>query len=591
MKLTVYIFLLLLPTGNIIAQQAITGSVNPLFKGDLDGDKIRENYDDFEPAFVQGKVKGLYNQVTFSMFHSKNLYIHTALNANEKINELEPFRMPLKPGQGFAFLGPKPNYRAVTLFDSMPVVVTAYGINEKNKGVYRFRVLENGKREIVSWQEPRLFSQVMIHFRYNVDGTEQKEMAYLGEFHTAIGNSITVEVKNILLPDTVYSISAVWLKRAPKVIGIFEPGRLKELMDVYKFQWKYDAHDPKVTYYGNIELTPVDSLLVKDTVFNYNQNSLFLYVRDKIRTPALVEYNLVKDHANHSKWLSNQFDPNIIWLKGLDPGTYTLLLRYAFQRETVSAFRFKINPAWYQTPLFKVISGAVLLLFIALVFNFFKTRKQQKLVKLQTFKRQKAETDLQSIRSQFNPHFVFNALNSIQGLIQKGDTEDAEKYLSDFSLLMRESLHSSNTQMISLDRELKMLINYIELEKLRFGFDYQIEKDKQINVHAIEFPALLLQPLVENAVKHGISGKYGEGVLKVAVISMGNDMKIEIIDNGKGFDSNNSNNNNMGGYGIRLTTERAKLLSEINPAQPVSVSIESSAKGTTVTLIFKNWLI
>ncbi len=586
MKLIVYIFFLLLPTGNIPAQKVITGSVNPLFRGEINGDKIRSKYDNFEPAYIQGKVRGLYNHVTLSMFHSKNLYVQTALNINEKVKELEPFKTSLKRGYGFAYMGPRPDYSAITLFDSTPVVVTAYGINEKNKGMYRFRVLENGKRELVSWQEPRLFSQVMIHFRYNVDGTEQKQMAYLGEFRTAIGNSITVEVKNILLPDTVYRISAVWLKRAPKVIGIFEPDRLKELMDVYKFQWKYDAYGPNATYYGDIELTPVSRLLAMDTVFNYNQNSLFLYLKDKIGATALVEYNLVKNH-NNSKWLSNQFDPNIVWLQGLQPGSYTLLLRYAFQRQTVSAFRFKIKPAWYQTSLFKVISVAVLLLFIALVFNFFKTRKQKKIVKFQTLKRQKAETDLQSIRSQFNPHFVFNALNSIQGLIQKGDTEDAEKYLSDFSQLMRESLRSSNTQMISLDRELKMLVNYIELEKLRFGFEYYIEIDKQINVHAVEFPALLLQPLVENAVKHGISGKYQEGMLKVEITSMGNDMKIEIIDNGKGFDCNS----NMTGYGIRLTTERAKLLSEINPAQPVSVSIESFSKGTTATLVFKNWLI
>jgi hypothetical protein len=361
MKLAAYLILLLFLAHTGFSQTAIIDSVNPLFKGKLNGDKIRASYDNFEPAFPAGKiVRGRYNQVTMSMFHSKSLYVGTALNQKEKLKELEPFRRQLSPGQGYASFGnDDPGLNAVALFDSMPIVVTAYGINEKNKSIYRFRVLENGQRELVPWQEPRFFSPVMIYYQYDVDGTEQKQMAYLGEFSAPIGNSLTIEVKNLMIPDTVYKISAVWIKRAPSVIGIFNPDKLKQLIEVYKFQWKYDFARPNgATYYGDITLKPVDSLLTIDSVYHHDQNNLFVYLRDKTREADWVEYNLVKDNDS-SGWQANEFDPNIISLQRLTPGHYTLLLRYAFQQQTINTFSFTISQAWYETYVFKVALGAI----------------------------------------------------------------------------------------------------------------------------------------------------------------------------------------------------------------------------------------
>jgi two-component system LytT family sensor kinase len=589
MKLAAYLILLLFLAHTGFSQTAIIDSVNPLFKGKLNGDKIRASYDNFEPAFPAGKiVRGRYNQVTMSMFHSKSLYVGTALNQKEKLKELEPFRRQLSPGQGYASFGnDDPGLNAVALFDSMPIVVTAYGINERNKSIYRFRVLENGQRELVPWQEPRFFSPVMIYYQYDVDGTEQKQMAYLGEFSAPIGNSLTIEVKNLMIPDTVYKISAVWIKRAPSVIGIFNPDKLKQLIEVYKFQWKYDFARPNgATYYGDITLKPVDSLLTIDSVYHHDQNNLFVYLRDKTREADWVEYNLVKDNDS-SGWQANEFDPNIISLQRLTPGHYTLLLRYAFQQQTINTFSFTISQAWYETYVFKVALGAIVGFFSALLYGFFKSRKQKRLLQQQKIKRQQAEMGLLSIRSQFNPHFVFNALSSIQGLIHKRDVDNADKYLSDFSRLMRESLQSGNKEMITLDRELLILKSYIDLEKLRFNFNYTISVDEKINVHTIELPTLLLQPLIENAIKHGVSGMYDKGILKIAIHARQNDMQVEISDNGKGFDVHKTS----GGYGIQLTRERTQLLSDMHPAQSVTLSISADINGTTAMLLFKNWLI
>jgi sensor histidine kinase YesM len=109
----------------------------------------------------------------------------------------------------------------------------------------------------------------------------------------------------------------------------------------------------------------------------------------------------------------------------------------------------------------------------------------------------------------------------------------------------------------------------------------------RINIHTTEIPTLLLQPLIENAIKHGISGMYDKGVLRLEIDARGNDLQIEINDNGKGFDRATTS----GGYGIQLTQERNQLLSDLHPGQPVSLAIHSGPDGTTATILFKNWLI
>lgn len=569
-----------------LAQTAITDTINPLLKGKLDGDRIRLTYDNFEPVVFQGKIKGPYNPIVLSLFHSRDLYTQTALNLREHLPALDPFPIRVPHGVYYA-MGGDFSKDAVALFDSLPMMVTAYGINEKNRDLYRFRVLEDEHTVLVPWQEPHLFSPVYIYYRHDADGTEETQMAYLGEFHAPIGHSLTVEVTNLKLPDTVYKISAVWIKRAPSVIATFTPSQLKDLIQVYKFQWKYDFGRPNAeTYYGDIILHPVDSLLKTDSVFNHDDNNLIFYLRDKVKSTDLVEYNLVKGNDS-SGWRANTFDPNLISLDQLAPGNYTLLLRYAFQRQTVSAYRFSITKAWYQTTLFKLVFVAVSLLFLALLYSVFKSRRQRNMLRQQELKRQQAEVGLRSIRSQFNPHFVFNALNSIQGLIRRRDNTSADKYLSDFSRLMQESLRSANTEMISLDKELEMLRSYIELEQLRFNFNYSLKVCHTINIHTTEIPTLLLQPLIENAIKHGISGLYDQGVLQLEIGARDNDLKIAVIDNGKGFDTKAT----TGGYGIQLTRERNQLLSDLHPGQPVTLTIHSGPDGTTAIILFKNWLI
>lgn len=590
MKPALSISLLFLFHINCFSQVAITDSIHPLFnRNELDGDKIRSQFDNFEPAFPTKKVREKYNQVILSLFHSRNLYINTGLNLAEKPKELAPFQLELKKGMGYAVLGNVPNTSsAVPLFDSLPVVVTAYGINNENRNHFRFRVIKNRNEEIVPWQEPHLFSPVMMYFRYNADGTEQQQMAYLGSFMVPVGNSLTVEVKSLQIPDTVYKISAVWMKRAPSVLGTYSADKLKNLLDIYKFQWKHDLNKfNTATYYGDIVLKPVDSLLRIDSVFEHDQNNLFIYLKDKVRAAELIEYNLVKG-KDSTGWKGNSFDPNVVWLQDLSPGEYRLLMRYAFQRQTISSFSFTVKPAWYQTIWFKILAGVFVLFSLLSVYLFITNRKQKIRLKHQQIENELSRAEIKSIKSQFNPHFVFNALASIQGLITKNNIEAAHLYLNDFSTLLRNSLKESEKEYISLSKDVAMIDNYIKLEQLRFNFQYQIILDENINADAIDVPVLLLQPVVENAIKHGISGLYDKGRLTIAYLKMNADLIITIRDNGNRYKPGTVTGN---GRGLKLTEERVKLINKTLKGQYINWEIKSKDGNTEAVFFLKNWLL
>jgi len=194
---------------------------------------------------------------------------------------------------------------------------------------------------------------------------------------------------------------------------------------------------------------------------------------------------------------------------------------------------------------------------------------------------------LRSIRSQLNPHFMFNALTSIQNLMNKNDIPAANHYLSLFADLTRKVLNTSDQELISLADELQIQEDYLQMEQLRFGFKYEIKVDEAINLANTEIPAMLLQPFAENAVKHGVAPLQQGGTIQVQVDKQGNDLVLSITDNGKGFDKNTIQNN-TNSLGLKLSEERIMLLNELHKEQLVILSIDSRQTGTRITLLLKN---
>ncbi len=172
------------------------------------------------------------------------------------------------------------------------------------------------------------------------------------------------------------------------------------------------------------------------------------------------------------------------------------------------------------------------------------------------------ELELTAIRSQMNPHFLFNSLNSVQNLVQQNKGREAHLYLADFAGLIRKVLQNSEKEEVSLAEELEMVQQYLNLEKLRFDFEFFVSVADEIDVNNTMVPSMLLQPFVENAVIHGLQNKTGNKQLEIGITRTDSGIKISIEDNGIGRKAAKEIVKGKNGKGTILIKERLKILQE-----------------------------
>lgn len=175
------------------------------------------------------------------------------------------------------------------------------------------------------------------------------------------------------------------------------------------------------------------------------------------------------------------------------------------------------------------------------------------------------ELEARLFRSLMNPHFIFNALGSIQSFLYKNEPEKAANYLGHFSKLTRAILQNSNKELITLEEELKSLKSYIEIEQMRqdHNFNYEIVMDDEIEVDFIYVPPTLIQPFVENAIHHGIHAlPSGEGFVRIELEQLTDYLSIKIIDNGKGINNSKleKNSHEHKSMGLNIFKERIRII-------------------------------
>ena len=184
------------------------------------------------------------------------------------------------------------------------------------------------------------------------------------------------------------------------------------------------------------------------------------------------------------------------------------------------------------------------------------------------FQQQSTELEMQALRAQMNPHFIFNCLSSINRFILKNESEAASDYLTKFSRLIRMVLIHSQQAFIALDDELEMLRLYLEMERLRFkySFDYNINFKNAVNPENIFIPPLLLQPFAENAIWHGMMNKEGQGHLTISLSQENNELSCIIEDNGvgraKAAELKSKSVEKKKSLGLQITKERLALLNK-----------------------------
>lgn len=244
---------------------------------------------------------------------------------------------------------------------------------------------------------------------------------------------------------------------------------------------------------------------------------------------------------------------------------------------------FKVLAPFWQKTWFLVLMVVLLSLLVFALFRFRLNLVRKREAQNAGLERALLSLKLKALRAQMNPHFTFNVMNSIQHFILEKDEESAQRYLSKFSKLIRIILQHSEEDTIPLADEVKALELYLGLEAMRFEyrFEYSIHLDSSIDMNATKIPSMLIQPYVENAIKHGITSLKEKGNITIAIENRGSELKCTIEDNGVGRRAAAGRKMGTGhrSFGTSITKERLSVINALNNGHLTEKTIDLKNKA------------
>lgn len=306
-----------------------------------------------------------------------------------------------------------------------------------------------------------------------------------------------------------------------------------------------------------------------------------LFEKQPVNKDSLMEYRMSPiDHPGDGKWKTTGRLLSMPQLMSNEE--YDLEVRYQSQA-VATHYTIRTLPHWYQKPLARILfSIAVIYLVAILPYQLYRFK-----LNAERTKRLRAEQRLRNVQSQLNPHIIFNALNTIDSFVGKGENEKASEYLTHLSDIMRETVKNSKVVFISLAEDMAILDKYLRIEQLRFGFEVDFQVDATLDTNETDFPPMLLQPAVENAVKHGVSNLHEKGKITINYTRYESNLIVTITDNGK---LNGSSPHPGTGKGLQYIHDWIGCLRNLNSAVSINFKITPTSTGTTVKFIFQNWL-
>ncbi|HAT76491.1 MAG TPA: hypothetical protein DCS19_06525 [Flavobacterium sp.] len=275
---------------------------------------------------------------------------------------------------------------------------------------------------------------------------------------------------------------------------------------------------------------------------------------------------------NNQSWKEILNNGNVLQLSSLSPNQYKIEFSNQKNGTVLQKVNFEIQkPFWETIWFFVLISILITTVIVVIYYNRLKQIKAKDNLIIDKLKLENNlnENKLKLIKAQMNPHFFFNALNTIQSYIATNETDEATNYLNKFSKLTRMILDMTDKNWITIDEEIKMQTLYLNLQKTRLSnFDFQISI-KNNSIHNATLPTMLLQPYVENAVIHGLVHKMGVKNLWINFeINGQNQLEITIKDNGIGVakanEINQKNNNKNTSFATKATLERLEIINRNN---------------------------
>lgn len=291
---------------------------------------------------------------------------------------------------------------------------------------------------------------------------------------------------------------------------------------------------------------------------------------------------------------------DLIEFNDLNAGEYTFEVKAINSIGTVSStparYSFAIKPHFTRTWWFLTLCGIAItgLIYLAIYYYFDYIRRRN--IEKAKIERQLSQLKLQSLQAQLNPHFIFNSLNAVQQLVNDEDLDQANIYLARFAKLMRLYLEGSDNQFITLKQELEVLKLYIQLEHLRFKdkFVYNITISGDVNLDNYQVPAMLLQPHVENAIRHGVSRDTRPGrELNIIVKKQGEEVVVIINDNGigrvKSLEQKRAGESGHKSMGNKISKQRIEMIRalKLGNIREYIIDLEDNegiANGTSVEI-------
>jgi len=352
-----------------------------------------------------------------------------------------------------------------------------------------------------------------------------------------INDIIIISEKLLVATNNGLSVFNKKLKQTHKILPLFISTILGNFKDTLFYGYSRDITLDIDKKWRN--------LYIKFSINRDKSNGLF----------GQINYRLLKDRSIINDW--TKISDNNVQFTNLEPGNYKFEIRTfddILSEYYISILSFRIQPhfteiIWVRA-LFLGFIFVLLAIGIWLLIN--KIRYDSEI------KRKMIIAEINSLRNQMNPHFIFNALNSVQYFIFENNQEQAAKFLSKFATLIRKSLEFSKLNFISIRAEINFIEEYLEIEKLRFNnkFNYTIELDPALNIDHFFIPPLLMHPLIENSIKHGFNEKTENGKIWIKLSIEEKDLlTYSVKDNGKGI---KASTNIQNGYKTSLSHEILK---------------------------------
>jgi hypothetical protein len=292
---------------------------------------------------------------------------------------------------------------------------------------------------------------------------------------------------------------------------------------------------------------------------------------------------------------------NFVEYAGLQSGDYELELisknKFDVQSEPIR-IKFTIRKLLWEETWFRVLAGLLLgaLIWIFVNLRIRKVRTQEK-IKMETAQKM-ADLEQMALKAQMNPHFIFNSLNSIQQYVIDKDIRGANKFITDFSRLIRLTLEISSQQRITLQEEIDYISAYLKLEKIRYEskFNYRILVPDNIDAVTTNIPPMILQPFIENSVRHGVRFREdNEGMITIEFKTEQNSLVCIVEDNGVGRKASARLKGKMiieyQSKGMTLTARRIEMMNR-SLGVPINIDIRDVQTeneiyaGTRVTISF-----